>query len=555
MKAPEQEQSPSQAIWQAHYQAHVHGQTPEPSIEATWDRVALAVSVAETRQPDIWRERFRSILQDFRFLPGSQILAGAGTGPGVSLSDCYGIAPTDDSVNGVFGALRESALAMQAGSGVALDFSRLRPRGSYAMKGTPPATGALSYMPLWREAAEILQGTDAISGSASIGLRCDHPDIESYVDAYAEHYLHPVVHRAVFVSDAFMQAVDKAADWLLVFPLNAQTLTTASEVCERVWAGSSGPQPCLVYRHVAASSLWARMLQDEYAHASPRMAFMDTMQSTNNLWYAEQISVNSPCSSVPLPVGGACNRGAINLTCFVQQPFSPHPRVDWAALRSVTTVAIRFLDDAYDISAYPFKALNNTAHSTRRLGLGITGLDSMLAMLGLHYGSQSSLDLADQLMQVIRDTAYQTSMEIAREKGPFPAFDRVKHAASPMVLNLPHELQDAIASHGMRNSHVMAVASDVRLDQLARGLSHGIEPLAEKPEVGADVQLEMAAAVQRHVDNAVAVNIRVPAAAACAEVGRILRKAWQLRLKNCRVVRANHSGTLAAARDTDPMRQ
>ena len=454
----------------------------------------------------------------------------------VRLPNCYAIAPTEESVNRVFGALRESALALQAGAAVGLDFSRLRPRGSYAAAGTPPPAGALACKPLWREATEILQGADIHPDGASIGLRCDHPDIESYIDAYAEHALHPLLHRAVFISDAFMEAVDKHADWPRVFPLHQQMLSARAEVCERVWAADTEPQPCLVYKHVAAASLWARLLQDEYAHASPRLVFMDQMQRANNLWYAEQICTNSPCSSVPLPVGGACNRGAIKLTRFVLGPWSQHPKVDWARLRAVTAVAIRFLDDVYAISAYPFKALSHAAQATRRLGLGITGLDSMFAMLGVEYGSQSSLDVTDQLMQAMRDTAYQTSMEIAREKGAFPAFDRVKHAASPMVLNLPHELQDAIASHGMRNSHVMAVASEPRLSQLAGAVSHGIEPQAANPAPGADAQLAIASAVQFHVDNAVAVNIRVPHSTSSAEVGRILRRAWQLKLKNCRVV-------------------
>lgn len=526
MQSPSHEKSPAQAVWRTPYPWHAPGQAPEPSIEASWDRVALAVAASEA-QPDLWRQHFRAVLQDATFVPGRQVLAGAGTGPGVCLSDCYGIAPTEDSLNGVFGALRESALALQAGAGIGLDFSHLHPRSSYATSDASEAPGALSYMPLWREAAEILHGADTAPDCASIGLRCDHPDIEGYVDAYAEHDLHPLIHRTVFVDDAFMEAVGQQADWPLVFPLRRQSVAAATELCERVWAGGTEPQTCLVYRHVAAAALWARLLQDEYAHASPRLVFLDTMQRANNLWYAEQISINSPCSSVPLPVGGACNRGALNLTRFVLEPFSKHPQVDWPRLRLVTAMAIRFLDDVYDISGYPFKALRHSAQSARRLGLGITGLDNMLRMLGLDYGSPASLELTDRLMQVVRDTAYQTSMELAREKGPFPAFDRLRHAGSPMVLNLSHELQDAIARHGLRNSHLLAVASDPQVGQPENA-----------SEVSAEAQLAVAAALQFHVDNAVAVNIHVPSATSCRVMGDILQHAWGLKLKNCRVVRA-----------------
>ena len=567
MKAPHEE-APSQAQWSAPYPWHGAGQTAEPSIEAAWDRVALAVSAAEGPQHDLWRQRFHDVLHDSSFLPGSQILSGAGAVPRASLTNCYAIAPTEDSINGVFGALRESALALQAGAGIGLDFSHLHPRG-YFSTTTPPPTDALSYMPLWREAIEILQGADTVPDCASIGLRCDHPDIEGYIDAYAEHSLHPLIHRTVCISDSFMEAVEKKADWPLVFPLRRQAPADQAEVCERIWSGATEPQPCLVYKHLAASVLWARLLQDEHAHASPRLVFMDAMQRANNLWYAEQISVNSPCSSVPLPVGGACNRGNLNLSRFVLQPYSLHPQVDWPRLRLVTAVAVRFLDDVYDVSAYPSKALSHTALAARRLGLGVTGLDSMFRMLGLPYGAQASLDLADRLMQEIRDTAYQASIEIAQEKGPFRAFDRVRHAGSPMVLNLPHALQDAIAQHGLRNSHLLAVAADVHWGPVAGKVSRGIEPLqalagaggavpdrtAAEPVVSARAQLAMAAAVQFHVDNAVAVNIHVPASTSCKEVGDILQSAWQRKLKNCRVVRARHAGNGASAIETDPMRQ
>jgi ribonucleoside-diphosphate reductase alpha chain len=209
----------------------------------------------------------------------------------------------------------------------------------------------------------------------------------------------------------------------------------------------------------------------------------------------------------------------------------------------VAAVATRFLDDVIDLSLLPLKSQEKVSHGSRRIGLGVTGLADTLLMLGLRYGSPGSLELARQIMVAIRDTAYRTSVALAQEKGACAAFDKVRYGASPFVLDLPHDIQDGIALHGIRNSHLLAVAPAASISLLANNVSRGIEPVLEfKPqqglrqdnsEVSVEAQLRMAEAVQSCVDNAVSKTVRLPQATTAQEIGQAVQRAWELGLKGC----------------------
>lgn len=504
------------------------------SIEATLDRVALAVSNAEPHHRDDWRERFRAILSDFRFLPGGRILAGAGTARLTTLLNCFVAGVLEDSIQGIFNALREAMLTLQAGGGIGVDFSNLRPMGSPAVASAGTASGPVSFMTVWEAAATALASHNARSATMMATLRCDHPDIEAFIASKTSADAWPHFKLAVAITDEFMRALEVDGPWALVFPLGQQPLPVGGEVCERVWSGHTEPQLCQVHRRLPARALWRKLLEAQLVCAQPSVLFTDHINRSNNLWYCEQITSTSPGTEMPLPPNGGCPLGAINLTRFVQNAFGEHPNLDWAGLKAATSLSTRFLDGVHDITFHPLKVQEKTARATRRIGLGVTGLADMLAMLGVRYGGASSLELTRRIMATIRDTAYRTSIEMAQEKGPFPEFDKLKYGASPFVLNLSHELQDAIAQHGIRNSHLLAVAPSGTISRLANNVSGGIGPLLSDT-VSPQEQLRIASVVQSCVDGGVATTVRLPPLANALDLELVLLQAWELGLKGCAV--------------------
>jgi ribonucleoside-diphosphate reductase alpha chain len=529
----------SEHHWRTHYRWCEGGHMQEPSIDSTWDRVALAVSGAEAHHHNDWRERFRAILSEFRFLPGGRILASAGTSRRATLFNSFVMGPIEDSVQGIFNTLREVMVTLQAGGAVGLDISTLRPMGAQAVASGHVASGPVSFLTVWEAASQVLAQGNVRRGAIMAAMRCDHPDIERFIDAGQGEAALANIGLAVLVSDDFMRAVEQDAPWPLVFPLGEHPIPGGGEVCERVWSGAPLPQLCLVHRRVSARALWGKLLAAIHATGEPRMLFIDRINRDNNLWYAEQLSAVSPGGALPLPPFGACNLGSINLPRLVQQPFSRHPRLDTAALVEMTKVATRFLDNVHDISLFPLKAQEKAAGASRRIGLGITGLADMFAMLGLRYGCDSSDDLTREILELIRDTAYRTSVALAQEKGVFPEFDPIKFGASPFVLGLPRDIQDAIALHGIRNSHLLAISDVCSVSLLANNTSCGMVPSPPASATGASPQdqLRLMATAQACVDGAIAATLHLPAATDVPAIDALLWRAWELGLKGCALAR------------------
>ncbi len=574
-------------VWRTHYLWAEPGSVPEPAIENTWKRVALAVSGAEPNHQNDWRERFYAMLSDWRFLPGGRTLAGAGTSHRVTLFNCLALGPIEDSVQGIFNALRDAMLCVQAGAAIGIDFSTLRPALTAARASSGVASGPVSFMGVWQAANAVLAANNRRRSAMLATLRCDHPDIEAFIDAKLNSGALSHFKLSVLLSDDFMRALQDDGPWALVFPLGEHPIPVGAEVCERVWSPGGEPQLCLVHRRVPARALWQKLLQAQYTSFGPGVLFIDRINRANNLWYDEHLAVTSPDGAVPLPPWGACNLGSINLSRFVKQPFAEHPSVDFAGLRAVAAVATRFLDDVHDISLFPLKAQQKSALATRRIGLGVLGLADMLAMLGLRYGCAASIELTREIMVAIRDVAYRTSVELAQEKGAFPACDKLKYGASPFVLDLDRSLQDAIAQHGIRNSHLLAVAPTESISLLANNVSNGIEPMrafkatrrvrgadgqavffevedaacrqyqalhgpdapwpkhfVQTFEVSAEDQLNLMAAVQSCVDGAIAKTVYLPEAASEQDVGLVLQQAWELGLKGCAIDRLGQLGRI-----------
>jgi ribonucleoside-diphosphate reductase alpha chain len=573
----------SQHLWETRYRYRNSG-SGEASIDDTWSRVAQALASVESRDRARWRERFHALLEGFKFLPGGRILAGAGTSRRVTLFNCFVMGTIPDSLPGILDALKEGALTMQQGGGVGYDFSTLRPQGSEAPGSGTIASGPVSFMRIWDSACATLLSTGARRGAMMGTLRCDHPDIETFVDAKRDRGELRHFNVSVLVSDAFMAAVKENGDWPLVFPASTPGPADASrdqQILMREWPGVAAPTACRLYRVVRAQALWERIMRAAYDCAEPGVLFIDRINANNNLAWRERISATNPCGEIPLPPYGACDLGAMNLTRFVCDAFMPTAHMDMAALEEAVTTAVRMLDNVIDASSFPLPAQAREARGSRRIGLGLTGLADALVMLDLRYDSEAGRSLAAEIMRVICHSAYRASVAIAAEKGCFPFFDRQRYVESPFVAALPAELQKAIRDGGMRNSHLTAIAPTGTISLLANSISNGIEPIfaaryqravldtsgttrqfqveddacrrwraieannslppsfVDASSVAPEDHLSMQAALQAHVDGAISKTVNVPEDRNFADFSSLYERAYDLGLKGVTAFRPN----------------
>jgi ribonucleoside-diphosphate reductase alpha chain len=508
-------------------------------------------------------------LSELRFLPGGRVIAGAGTGKQVTLFNCFVAGPIRDSIKDILDSLKETAVTMQQGGGIGCDFSNLRPSGAAAKRTGSVASGPLPFMHIWDSLCETLLATSTRRGAMMGTLRCDHPDIETFITAKREQEALNNFNLSVLITDDFMRAMVDDAEWQLVYPAKGTgdrgiQLETASKV----------------YRSLPARELWQQIVRAAHETAEPGMLFVDNINRNNNLYYCESISATNPCGEIPLPPYGACNLGSVNLTALVSAPFTEKAEFEWKKLRDTVSVAVRFLDDVIDVSQFPLEEQARQARNTRRIGIGITGLADMLAMLGLHYDSNGGRAFARDIMKSIRDAAYDASVELARDRAPFPFFEKNEYLNAPFIRQLPEHLQAGIAKHGIRNSHLLAIAPAGTISLLAGNVSSGVEPIyaleatrqvrdralnmqrlkvrdyayelwqasagkkdsLPKALVTADMlpasaHLAMQACLQPYVDNAISKTVNLAPEATLDDVDAIFSDAYSSGLKGCTVFR------------------
>jgi ribonucleoside-diphosphate reductase alpha chain len=562
-------------VWKAKYRYRDEG-----TIADTWKRIARALAAVETKDQAGWEQRFLGILQDFKFLPGGRVQAGAGTERNVTLFNCFVMGPIDDSITGIFSALEEAAVTMQQGGGIGYDFSTLRPRGARAKAVGTIASGPVSFMHVWDAMCGTILSTGARRGAMMATLRCDHPDIEEFIAAKHKPGALRRFNLSVQVTDAFVTAVKENAEWCCVFP--AHTFDGRGETVMRDWPGYEEKVPCRIVSRLPARALWDRILRATYDYAEPGVLFIDRINRLNNLWYQEHISATNPCGEIPLPPYGACDLGSINLTRFISAPFSPRARLETKAIEETVQVAVRLLDNVIDASRFPLTQQAESAYGTRRMGLGVTGLADALLMLGHRYGSDESLALAAEIMGLVCHVAYRASIGLAEEKGSFPDFDRNKYLKGPFIRRLPENIRQGIADKGIRNSHLIAIAPTGTISLLAGNVSSGLEPIfaalyrrkildengepqelfladyavelwrrktattegippefVTVEDLPVHAHLNMQAALQPFVDNSISKTINVPEDCPFSEFRQIYDLAFEMGLKGCTTFRPN----------------
>ncbi len=379
-------------------------------------------------------------------------MAGAGTGRSVTLFNCFVMGTIPDSMEGIFDGLKEAALTMQQGGGIGYDFSTIRPKGAAVSGVAADASGPLSFMDVWDAMCRTIMSAGSRRGAMMATMRCDHPDIEDFVGAKSDPARLRNFNVSVLVTDPFMEAVKTDGPWDLVF--DGKT-----------------------YRTVQARDLWNRIMRATYDYAEPGVIFIDRINAMNNLSYVETIAATNPCGEQPLPPYGACLLGSVNLARLVSNPFTEDAALDEAALDDLVRTAVRMMDNVVDASRFPLEAQAAEAEDKRRIGLGVTGLADALLMLGLRYGSEKAAEQTESWMHAIARAAYLASVDLAREKGPFPLFEAEKFLASGALKTMDEDVRDAIAEHGIRNALLTSIAPTGTISLYAGNVSSGIEPV------------------------------------------------------------------------------
>ncbi len=568
----------SQQIWDMKYRLKSpDGDPVDKTIDDTWRRVARALAKGEADAAG-WEKRFCQAMEDFRFLPAGRILSGAGTDRRVTLFNCFVMGDIPDDMAGIFEHLKEAALTMQQGGGIGYDFSTLRPKGAPVKGVGADASGPLSFMDVWDSMCRTIMSAGSRRGAMMATMRCDHPDIEAFIAAKEEAGRLRMFNLSVLVTDAFMAAVKEDAAWELSF-------------------GGS------VYKILPARALWDKIMRATYAYAEPGVIFIDRINRQNNLWYCENIHATNPCGEQPLPPYGVCLLGSVNLARLVLEPFEPTARLDLAALAEIVRVAVRMLDDVIDMSRFPLPQHEAEAKAKRRIGLGVTGLADALILCGARYGGKDAIRLTGQWMAAVRREAYLASVDLAREKGPFPLYDRDKFLAGETMRGLDADVRDAVAQFGLRNALLTSIAPTGTISLFADNVSSGLEPVfsfqytrtvlqrdgsrreeevsdyayrlfrrmkgegVPLPDYFVDAQrltpgdhVVMQAAVQKYVDSSISKTINVPESISFAAFKDVYQQAYELGCKGCTTYRPNEvTGSVlevkAAKPDDAPQRE
>ena len=442
----------AEAIWDMKYRFKEADGTPiDRTVEDSWRRIARALAEVEA-EPKVWEERFYGALSGFKFLPAGRITAGAGTGRNVTLFNCFVMGTVPDSMGGIFDGLKEAALTMQQGGGIGYDFSTIRPRGAEVKGVAADASGPLSFMDVWDAMCRTIMSAGSRRGAMMATMRCDHPDVEAFIEAKKDPARLRMFNLSVLVTDPFMDAVKADGPWELVFDGR-------------------------VYRTVQARDLWNKIMRNTYDFAEPGVIFIDRINKANNLGYVETIAATNPCGEQPLPPYGACLLGSINMATLVTAPFTAEAEMDPKALADLVRLAVRMMDNVVDASRFPLPQQEAEARAKRRIGLGVTGLADALLMLGLRYGSPEAAAQTEKWMHAIARASYMASVDLAKEKGAFPLFDAKGYLASGNMMQMDADVRDAIATHGIRNALLTSIAPTGTISLYAGNVSSGIEPV------------------------------------------------------------------------------
>ncbi|HEY6328795.1 MAG TPA: adenosylcobalamin-dependent ribonucleoside-diphosphate reductase, partial [Blastocatellia bacterium] len=443
----------------------------ETEPEQMMERVARGIAAVEGQNALQWYNNFRWLLNGWKFVPAGRILTAAGSDQQLTFYNCYVIPSPKDSRRGIVDTLSQMMEIMSRGGGVGINVSSLRPRHSYVKGVNGRSSGSVSWGALYSFVTGLIEQGGSRRGALMLILNCWHPDVPEFINSKREMGRITNANISVGITDAFMDAVHRDADWDLVFP------DASDPDYEETWDGNldkwiAAGKSVVVHKTIKAREMWNSIIESAWSSAEPGVFFLERANKMSNSWYYDSgyLGCTNPCGEQPLPGYGVCNLGAINLARFVVGG-----QVAWEELGKTVRYAVRFLDDVIDATPYFFNENLGQQKSERRVGLNTMGLAEMLIRLGIRYGSEESVDFIDRLYRFVASEAYYASSDIASEKGSFPLFDAEKFLQSGYMADMPDDVRQNVREKGMRNVTLLTQAPNGTIGTMV-GTSTGIEP-------------------------------------------------------------------------------
>ena len=514
-------------IWDKKYRLKAKNGVPvDQSIDDTYRRVAKALAEAEpdAERQAYWNERFLWALRRGA-IPAGRITSNAGAlehKPATSTINCTVSGSIPDSMDGILDKVHEAGLTLKAGCGIGYEFSTLRPRGAYVSGAGAHTSGPLSFMDIYDKMCFTVSSAGGRRGAQMGTFDVSHPDVKEFIGAKREDGRLRQFNLSLLITDGFMDAVNKDADWPLIFPVSVKEqndldLNDASQVVWRDWPVNTGYVTrddglvaCKIFGHIRAQLLWNRIMASTYDFAEPGFILIDRVNEMNNNWWCENIRATNPCGEQPLPPYGACLLGSVNLTLFVRDAFTDKAAFDWEEYKEVVRVFTRMLDNVVEVNGLPLEQQRQEIMRKRRHGMGFLGLGSTLTMLKMKYGSAESLEFTEAISREMALAGWEVGLALAEEKGPAPIMDeefkvtaemlrkrpemaadgyklgqkikgRVLHAKysryMQRVASVAPELVAKMAEKGTRFTHHSSIAPTGTISlSLANNASNGIEP-------------------------------------------------------------------------------
>lgn len=520
-------QEASLDIWDKKYR--LKSKTAEiidQDIDATYQRVAKALSEVEAT-PALREQWYKEFLWALRrgAIPAGRITSNAGAQahkPATSTINCTVSGTIEDSMNDILDKVHEAGLTLKAGCGIGYEFSTLRPKGAYVSGAGAYTSGPLSFMDIYDRMCFTVSSAGGRRGAQMATFDVSHPDVMEFIRAKRENGVLRQFNCSLLITDDFVQAVQDDTDWPLVFPVlekeaNEIDVHDPKQVLWREWpttqgyvSNEEGLVACKIYSTVPAKRLWNMIMTSTYDFAEPGFVLVDRINEQNNNWWCENIRATNPCGEQPLPPYGACLLGSVNLTRFVDNPFTENAQFNWDEYQKTVKIFTRMLDNVVEVNGLPLGRQREEIEYKRRHGMGFLGLGSAMTMMGMRYGQPDSLDFTERVAQEMAVTGWEAALELAEEKGPAPIMadefevtaqmlrqrpemkddgykigdkvaGKVLHARysryMQKVAEVSPELVDRLAEVGARFSHHTSIAPTGTISlSLANNASNGIEP-------------------------------------------------------------------------------